>query len=44
VFISSSDFDQYVLGVESDLGMIRVDDRRKRTDGALGVENNRVDR
>lgn len=43
MFISCGDFDQNVLGVEGDLGMIRVDDGRKRTNSALGVENNGID-
>jgi hypothetical protein len=43
VFISSSDFDKDILGVESNLGMIRVDDRRKRTNSTIGIKNNRID-
>lgn len=43
VFISCGDFDQNVFGIESDLGMIRVDDGRKRTNSALGIENNGID-
>lgn len=43
MFVSGGDFDQNVLGVESNLGVIRVDDGRKRTDSTLGIENNGVD-
>lgn len=44
MFVSSGDFDQNVLGVKSDFRMIRVDDRRKRTNGTVGIENDRVNR
>lgn len=44
MLISGGDFDQNILGVESNLGVIRVDDGRERTHSALGVKDNRVDR
>lgn len=43
MFISCSDFNQNILGIEGNLGAIRIDDRRKRTNSALGIENDGID-
>lgn len=41
--VKCSDFDEDVLGVQGNLGVIAVDDRRKRADGSLGVVDHWVD-
>lgn len=40
--VKGSDLDEDVLGVQGDLGVIAVDDRRKRADGSLGVVDHGV--
>lgn len=43
MFISCSNFNQNILGVEGNLGVIRIDDRRKRTNSTLRIENDGID-
>jgi hypothetical protein len=44
MFISSSDFNEHVLGGQLDLGMVRVDDGRQRAHSMGGIEHHRVHR
>lgn len=42
MFVSSCDFNKDVFGVQSDFGVIRVDDWGKRTDDTIGIKYNRI--
>lgn len=42
--VSRSHFDEDVGSVHRDLGVVAVDDRRQRANGAVGVVDDRVDR
>lgn len=41
--IKRSNFDKDILGVQANFRMITVDNGRKRTDGSVGIVDDRVD-